>query len=190
MSERIHEVIVITRNPDGSPHMAPMGIRQRGNNWLIAPFRPSRTLDNLLRECVASINTTDDVRVYAGCLTKHYAWPVTTCKKINGVHLQDALSHKEVRVEQVIEDAQRPQLLCREIHQVNHRPFGGYNRAQAAVLELAILVSRLHMITNEKLNSEINYLQIAIDKTAGRSEREAWNWLMQSVNDHRKRHCA
>ncbi len=190
MSERIHEVIVITRNNDGSPHMAPMGIRQRDKNWLIAPFRPSRTLDNLLRESTASINTTDDMRIYAGCLTRHYAWPLVECEKVDGLRLQDALSHKEIRVEQVIDDAQRPQLLCEEIHQVNHRPFSGYNRAQAAVLELAILVSRLHLLTEEKLDREISYLQIAIEKTAGRSEREAWNWLMQSVHDYRKRHCA
>ncbi len=190
MSERIHEVIVITHNHDGSPHMAPMGIRQRNKNCLIAPFRPSRTLENLLREGVATLNTTDDMRIYAGCLTKHYDWPLVECEKINGHRLKDALSHKEIQVEQVIEDTQRPQLLCKEIHQVNHRPFSGYNRAQAAVLELAILVSRLHLLTEEKLNSEINYLQIAIEKTAGRSEREAWNWLMQSVDDYRKRNCA
>jgi hypothetical protein len=190
MSERIHEVIVITTNHDGTPHMAPMGIRQRNDNWLIAPFRPSRTLDNLLREGVASINITDDVRIYAGCLTRHYGWPLVECEKIDGLRLQDALSHKEIQVEQIIDDTQRPQLLCREIHQANHRPFSGYNRAQAAVLELAILVSRLHLLTEEKLNREITYLQIAIEKTAGRSEREAWHWLMQSVEAHRNRSCA
>lgn len=123
-------------------------------------------------------------------IKKHYDWPLVECEKIDGLRLQDVLSHKEIRVAQVIEDAQRPQLLCREVHQVNHRPFSGYNRAQAAVLELAILVSRLDLLTEEKLNSEIDYLQIAIDKTAGRSEREAWNWLMQSVHNFRNRNCA
>ena len=190
MSERIHEVILITRNPDGSPHMAPMGIRQRGNSWLIAPFRPSRTLDNLLRDGAASINTTDDVRIYAGCLTQHYDWPLQACEKIEGLRLRDALSHEEIRVQQVKEDTQRPELSCERIHQVNHRPFSGYNRAQAAVLELAILVSRLHLLTPEKLASEIAYLQIAIDKTAGIEEQEAWDWLMRKVHDYRKRQCA
>ena len=50
MSERIHEILLLSRNADGSPHIAPMGLRRRGELWLLAPFRPSRTLDNLLRE--------------------------------------------------------------------------------------------------------------------------------------------
>lgn len=190
MSERIHEVIVITRNADGSAHIAPMGIRQREERWLIAPFRPSRTLDNLLREGTASINTTDDVRVYAGCLSGHVDWPLTACDAIAGHRLEHALSHQELRVQQVKDDPQRPELLCVPLHQANHRPFRGYNRAQAAVIELAILVSRLHMLEAEKVDREIAYLQIAMDKTAGNVEQEAWDWLMQRLHDFRRRQCA
>jgi uncharacterized protein len=55
------------------------------------------------------------------------------------------------------------------------------NRAQAAVIEGAVLVSRLHMLPAEKIASEMAYLQIAIDKTAGSEEREAWSWLREAV---------
>jgi hypothetical protein len=57
-------------------------------------------------------------------------------------------------------------------------------------LELAILVSRLHMLSAEKIAAEIAYLQIAIDKTAGAGERQAWDWLMARVAAHRARDCA
>jgi uncharacterized protein len=190
MSERIHEILLITQNADGSPHIAPMGLRQRGELWLLAPFRPSGSLTNLQRTGVASVNTTDDVRVYAGCLSGHFDWPLTRCEQIDGLRLSNALSHRELKVEQFDDDAQRPQLLCRQLAEFNHRPFQGYNRAQSAVLELAILVSRLHMLPQEKINAEIAYLRIAIDKTAGESELEAWNWLMTRVESHRARHCA
>lgn len=185
MTERIHEILLVTRNPDGSAHVAPMGLRQRGELWLLAPFRPSRTLDNLLRDGQASINTIDDVRVYAGSLTGRRDWPVSTCEHIDGLRLRDALSHREIRVAEVDDDGVRPQLLCRSVHLANHRPFAGYNRAQAAVLELAILVSRLARLPADKLDAEIAYLQIAIDKTAGAHEREAWDWLMARVQAHR-----
>jgi hypothetical protein len=62
-----------------------------------------------------------------------------------------------------------------------HRPFRGFNRAQGAVLECAILVSRLHMLPAEKIDAELAYLQIAIDKTAGAEEREAWSWLLERI---------
>lgn len=190
MSERIHEVILVTRNADGSPHIAPMGLRRRDELLLIAPFQPSRTLDNLLRERTASINTTDDVRVYAGCLSGHRDWPVRPCERVDGLHLADALSHLEIELARVDDDRVRPELYFRVVHERSHRPFLGFNRAQAAVLELAILVSRLHMLPHDKIEREIGYLQIAVDKTAGEQELTAWSWLMQKVDAHRARECA
>ena len=65
------------------------------------------------------------------------------------------------------------------------RPFRGFNRAQAAVVEAAILVSRLHMLPAEKIDREMAYLAIAIDKTAGPAEREAWSWLVERIEQFR-----
>ena len=67
------------------------------------------------------------------------------------------------------------------MHEANHAAFHGFNRAQAAVVEAAILVSRLHMLPMEKIDREIAYLTIAIEKTAGLRERQAWDWLMERV---------
>ena len=187
MSEQILETLVVTHNPDGSPHIAPMGVRTRGRHLLLAPFRPSRTLDNLLRERCASINATDDVRVYAGCLSGRRDWPVARCECIAGSRLAGALAHREVEVTEVADHAQRPELLCRVVAEATHGPFMGFNRAQAAVLELAILASRLDMLPPEKVDREFDYLCIAIDKTAGPHEREAWSWLVERIERHRAR---
>ena len=65
-----------------------------------------------------------------------------------------------------------------------HGAFMGFNRAQAAVIELAVLVSRLHMLPIEKINQEMQYLQIAIDKTAGERELQAWQWLVDRISNH------
>jgi uncharacterized protein len=45
-------------------------------------------------------------------------------------------------------------------------------------------VSRLHMLPVEKITQEMQYLQIAIDKTAGERELQAWQWLVDCVNNH------
>jgi hypothetical protein len=71
------------------------------------------------------------------------------------------------------------------VHTAQHCPFVGFNRAQAAVVEGAILVSRLRMLPAAKVQAEMDYLQIAIDKTAGPAEREAWQWLAEAVARHR-----
>lgn len=43
----IRECIVTTVDRQGEAHIAPLGIIAEGDGWVIAPFRPSATLDNL-----------------------------------------------------------------------------------------------------------------------------------------------
>jgi len=71
----IREVIVTTRAPDGRIHIAPMGVHEAGGLKMLAPFRPSTTLDNVLATRCAVVNYCDDVRIFAGCLTARYDWP-------------------------------------------------------------------------------------------------------------------
>ena len=47
--------------------------------------------------------------------------------------------------------------------------------------DAAILVSRLHLLPMEKIEREIAYLTIAVEKTAGPRERQAWDWLMERI---------
>lgn len=180
----IYETVITTMNPDGTVHIAPMGIRHENEKYLIAPFKPSRTLDNLLHSGVAVINATADVTVIAGCLTGRHDWPLVPATHIACKRLAGALSHVEVRVESSKDDELRPLFTCRRVHAANHRPFRGFNRAQAAVVEAAILVSRLHLLPEQKIRSELEYLSIAIGKTAGENERTAWQWLMEKVENY------
>lgn len=183
MREKINEIILITENADGLPHIAPFGTREREGLILIAPFRPSASLDNLLSGRSATINTTDDVRIFAGALTGRRQWPINEC---DGAWVLDsALSYQALKLAKVEEDVQRPRLYFEVTKEENLKPFKGYNRAQAAVIELCVLVSRLHMLPIEKITSEITYLQIAIDKTASDIELEAWGWLLEALENHR-----
>jgi hypothetical protein len=181
----IREVIVTTRGRTGQVHIAPMGISRRGDLIVIAPFRPSTTLENLLDRRCAVVNYTDDVRVFAGCLTGRRDWPLVDAERVDAPRLPGALAHTELELAEIEEDAVRPRLICRTVLDATHAPFRGLNRAKAAVLELAILVSRLDRLPPEKIAREIEYLRIALDKTAGPEEQEAWDWLMTRVKEHR-----
>jgi len=173
----IREIIITSRNQDGSTHIAPMGVRREDGLYVVAPFRPSRTLENVMRERHAVVNFTDDVRVFAGCLTGRHDWPLCAAARVPVLRLQESLSHAELEVRSFEDDAQRPRFLCAVVHEETHAPFAGFNRAQAAVLEAAILVSRLHMLPAEKIQRELEYLRIAVGKTAGEREHLAWSWL-------------
>jgi hypothetical protein len=181
----IRECIVTTQSRAGIVHIAPLGLIEEGEHLVIAPFRPSLTLDNLRENPAAVANYTDDVLVFAGCLTGRRDWPTRPAAKVAGAVLEQALAHAELRVVSIVEDAVRPRFLCEVVHEETHAPFRGFNRARAAVIEAAILVSRLHMLPADKIDREIAYLRIAIDKTAGPRERQAWDWLMEKVAEHR-----
>lgn len=184
MNDQIFETVVTTVAPDGRPHVAPMGVRYRDARVVLMPFKPSTTLDNIVATGCAVLNIVVDTRVFAGCVTGRRDWPTVPARQVTGVRLAAALSHVELRLAERADDAQRPVLQMARVHEATHAPFVGFNRAQAAVIEGAVLVSRLRMLAPEKIDTEMAYLQIAIDKTAGPAEHEAWGWLREAVAAH------
>jgi hypothetical protein len=165
-----------------------MGVRYVGELVVLKPFRPSTTLDNILASGTAVLNLLTDVRVFAGCVTGRRAWPTVDASlpgEPGAVRLANALEHVVLGLQGSDDDAQRPTLRLARRRAQCHRGYPGFNRAQAAVIEGAVLVSRLHMLPLAKIESEMAYLQIAIDKTAGLAEREAWGWLQDAVATRR-----
>jgi hypothetical protein len=179
----IFETIISTVDLSGEPHVTPFGVKYENNFIVISPYKPSATLDNILATKCAVMNLTDDVCVFAGALTNRQPWRLMQSDNIIAGRLADCLAHVELELAEVHDDATRPQLFMKKVAEFNHQPFAGFNRAQAAVIELAVLVSRLHLLPREKIESEMQYLQIAIDKTAGERELQAWGWLSQKIND-------
>ncbi|WP_137391790.1 DUF447 domain-containing protein [Rhodoligotrophos defluvii] len=183
----IRECVVTTAYGPGEGaqvHIAPLGVIEDGSYWIIAPFRPSATLDNLRKLPFAVANFVDDVRIIAGCLTGRRDWPLRELAGFPVPRLESCLAHATLAVEHVEEHELRPRFHCRILEMANHAPFMGLNRAKAAVMELAILVSRLHMLPRDKIEAEIAYLEIAVNKTAGADEQLAWDWLMERVRQH------
>ena len=193
MNDVIYETVVTTVAPDGTPHVAPMGIRygrteadcKSGSEVILMPFKPSTTLVNIVASGHAVLNIVTDTRVFAGSVTGRRSWPVLPAERIGGVRLACALRHVELTLAELQDDPQRPVLRMARVFEAEHAPYIGFNRAQAAVIEGAVLVSRLHMLTAAKVDAEMSYLQIAIDKTAGPEEHEAWGWLTDAVTRQR-----
>ena len=181
----IRETILTTISAAGVVHMAPIGlIAAEEGRWIAAPFAPSTTSDNLRAVPQAVANHVGDVRVFAGCLTGRRNWPVLSCSHVLPPRLLAAITHDEMVVERVEVDPQRPRYVCRIVRREQHAPFDGYNRAQAAVIEGAILVSRLFMLPREQVERDMAHLAIAVGKTAGPAEQEAWEWLTEAVRAH------
>ena len=180
----IRETIVVTADAAGAPHIAPLGLIAEGEHWIIAPFRPSTTLDNLRVRPRAIANLTDDARVFAGCLTGRRDWPLIATAPGFPPRLAQALAHWELEVVETREDAQRPRFVCRVARTEAHAAYQGFNRAFAAVIEAAVLVSRLDFLPRAEIDAEFARLKIIVSKTAGAREAEAFSWLEAKVAAH------
>jgi hypothetical protein len=177
----IREVIVTSLTADGTPHLAPLGLIADGARWIAAPFAPSTTLANLRAVPELIANYVDDVRIFAGCLTGRRDFPLLPATSLRPPRLAGALAHTELRVVAVDEDPLRPRFHCDIVFEASHAPFRGFNRAQAAVIEAAILFSRRHLLERATIEDEMRRLAVAVVKTAGPEEETAWGWLVAAL---------
>jgi len=152
MNDQIFEAVVSTLDPQGTPHLAPMGVRYLAGDApsvRLLPFKPSRTLHHILSRGTAVLNVLTDTRVFAGCVTGRRDWPTQACSTVRVPRLNAALRHLELKLRAVEDDAMRPTLTFQVLGDHSHAPFLGMNRAQAAVIEGAVLVSRLRLLPLE-----------------------------------------
>jgi hypothetical protein len=63
------------------------------------------------------------------------------------------------------------------------RDFFGFNRAKHAVIEAAVLATRLEFLPAEKVRQEFRSLATIVEKTAGQQERRAFQLLDEYVGE-------
>lgn len=178
----ILEGLISTLNADGTPHVAPMGPRVDGPNFdrfLLRPFPTSHTYRNLARHPEGVLHVTDDVLLLAkasvGKLTEFP--PHRPAEQVRGVVLTDACRYFEFRVDRLDDSEERVRLDALVVHAGHHRDFFGFNRAKHAVLEAAILATRLHLLPRGEIEGEFRKLRTIVDKTGGAAEHEAMAFL-------------
>jgi len=185
----ILEGIVTTTNADGSPNVAPMGPRVEGEEFdtlLLKPFQTSTTYRNLKRQPVGVFHVVDDARLLAraaiGCWDE---MPETfPAEKVSGAILKSACRWYEFEVENLDDSEQRANILVRVVHAGRLKDFFGWNRAKHAVLEAAILATRVFLLSEEEIKSQMEALRIIVEKTAGEAETEAFAILEEYVEKH------
>jgi hypothetical protein len=95
--------------------------------------------------------------------------------------LDDACRAYEFKV--VVADTTQERLRL-EAHVVavhEGRPFLGFNRARHAVVEGAILVTRLHLLGADEVRRQFRDLAVLVEKTGGPLEHEAFRLLEDKV---------
>ncbi len=181
----ILEGLVTTCSSLGTVNLAPMGpiVNVEMTEFLFRPFKTSTTYQNLKAHPEGVFHVTDDVLLIArGAIGKIDVLPdVVEAVSISGVRLADCCQSFEFRIEHFNEEEDRTVLTARIIARKEHRPFFGFNRAKHAVLEAAILATRLHLLPREQVLAEYEKYQVIVEKTAGAREFEAFDLLKDYV---------
>jgi hypothetical protein len=187
----ILEGLVTTRNPDGSPHLAPMGPRVNADftRFLLRPFPGSTTCRNLLAHPEGVLHVTDDAHLIARAAlgAADPLPPLRPAERIGGFVLADCCQHYEFVVKSVDASGERVHVEAEVVHAARHRDFWGFNRAKHAVIEAAILATRLHLLPRDEVAAEFQKLRVIVDKTGGPAELEAMAFLeahLRAAGDH------
>ena len=181
----IIETIVTTMAADGAVNCAPMGV-----DWnpdvqpdaiVLRPFLETATYRNVSATRVAVVNLIDDVRVFARAAISNPVYETVPAQAVRGVVLADACSWRELEVASIDSTPPRSRIDTRSVYAGIRREFIGFNRARHAVLEAAIYATRVHLLARDFLLSEVDRLQVIVNKTAGPRELEAMALLAEYI---------
>ncbi len=177
----ILEGIVTTLDEDGSVRISPMGpsVEPDFGHLVFRPFQTSRTFLNLRRSGQGVFHVTDDVELIAqAAIDRLPSLPaLAPAPLIDGLVLTDACRWYVFRVESIQDDTQRAVVACQVLQSGFQREFFGFNRAKHAVIEAAILATRVQIMEADRLWQELEQLAPLVAKTGGQSEQRAFNLL-------------
>lgn len=180
------EGVVTTDNTDGSCNISPMGpiVDWPITRLRLRPFRSSTTYANLARTGRGVLNVTDDVELIArAAIGRLDRDPPLVALPGGGRYLANACRWYAFQVESLDDSAERTEIDCRVINQGRLRDFFGFNRAKHAVIEAAILATRVDILPENEIRAELHRLTPLVDKTGSHAEQRAFRLITEYVDE-------
>lgn len=186
----ILEGLVTTIGPDGTVNVAPMGPRLPSadtrlplERFELRPFRTSRTYANLAAHPEGVLHVSDDVLLLARAAIGPVEPPpeLFPAVAVRGAVLAGACRAYEFRVTATDESEARVRFQAEVVHTHRLRDGFGFNRARHAVLEAAILATRIAFLPAEEIAAAFHRLAVLVEKTGGADEHAAFALLRRHV---------
>lgn len=180
----IIEGLLTTEDAEGRPHIAAMGpvVDRELKQWTLRPFQTSSTFGNLRARPNCVFHVTDDVLTVVSVVLKQQ--PQLPFEKRDGVWLlQNACHWHHLLVSEWNVEQPRSEAEARCVASGQLRPFWGWNRAKHSILEATILMTRLHLLDHQTVESQLSLHRTAVEKTAGEDELEAWELVERYFAD-------
>lgn len=186
----ILEGILTTFDAAGRVNVAPMGpiVEPDMRSLLLRPFKTSKTYRNLLASGKGVFHVTDDVEMLAQAALGDISPPIELRDLPEGKLpiLSGACRWYAIAVRDVDDSADRAEIRAEVGSKGVLREFFGFNRAKHAVLEGAILATRVSILPLDEILAEFARLAKMVEKTGGDSERRAFEFLTGYVTERAK----
>jgi hypothetical protein len=183
----ILEGIVTTINADGTVNISPMGpiVDAALTRLELRPFQTSTTFQNLRRTRQGVFHVTDDVELLARAAVSRLETPPRMIRsvRVDGWILADACRWHAFEIRELDESTERARLVAEVVDSGRIRDFFGFNRAKHAVVEAAILATRVHFLPQQEILADFARLNVLVEKTGGAQERRAFDFLDAYVRD-------
>jgi hypothetical protein len=180
----ILEGVVTTIGPDDGLNVAPMGPRFEGDwsRFVLRPFRTSTTFRNLKERGEGVLHITDDVLLIARAAIGPVPDAETMAAEVvHGRILLSSARYHEFRVIDLDDRDDRATIRVETVASGRFRDLFGLNRAKHAVIEAAILATRLDLLPTDEIRLEFARLSPLVSKTGGEPEIEAFDLLKAYV---------
>jgi hypothetical protein len=183
----ILEGIVTTINEDGTTNISPMGpiVEPDMTRFRLRPYRTSTTYANLKRTGHGVLHVTDDVLLLARAAIG-FVEPEPPLLDSAGEQcrvLADACRWYAFRVTTLDDDQERTDIAVEVTDSERLRDFFGLNRAKHAIVEAAILATRVAFLPAQQIAEEMGRLAVLVEKTGGPAEHEALELLQAYIRD-------
>jgi hypothetical protein len=181
------EGIITTEESDGSMHVAPIGphVNPDLTEWTLKPFQTSHTFACLQATGRGVFHVVDDgllmIQSVLGLANQASSRPVATFRPECGWILAASVRAIPLQVTRWDCSSERAIAQCSADSWIEVCPFWGWNRARNSLLELAVLLSRRHMLDRAVIDEAVAHHRVIIEKTAGPREREAFDLVEQSL---------
>lgn len=181
----ILEGILTTVDPSGEVNISPLGPRvsEDLSQLTLRPFQGGRTFRNLLASRQAVFHVVDDAELLARSAVGDVTPPMRPAKVVDGYILTDACRAFELRVVHIDTNDQRSSMEARVVRRETLRDFYGWNRAKHAVVEAAILATRVQLLPAAEIRSRLESLRVLVQKTGSAAEHRALQFLENYVVD-------
>jgi uncharacterized protein len=181
----ILEGLVTTLNADGTANISPMGpiVDSQMRRLVFRPYQTATTYANLTRHGEGVFHVTDDVLLLAqAAVGEPSPQPaLVPATAVRGVILADACRWYAFRVSSIDDREPRTEIVAEVVDSGRIRDFFGLNRAKHAVVEAAILATRVHLVPREELAAQFSRLAPLVQKTGGEQEKKAFEFLREYV---------